>query len=205
MARFTSYSSKAKPTDSDTLLINDASSSSNKQVSFAAVLAWLKDKLGSSTIDGLDTTSKNVVGAINEINTTVGNKADSSSVYTKSQVDALIESVDVETDTTLSVSGKPADAKKTGDEINALRADLEDLDERIDNIDVSLSDTAIQLLETILNAAVYTTDQSANIDALIEELSSDSNVDSITVADGVMTILGLANTPTLSNGILSIT
>lgn len=124
MAKFTSYPNKAKPTDSDTLLINDASSSSNKQVLFSAVLSWFKDKLGTSTIDGLDTTDKTVVGSINEINTTVGNKADSSSVYTKSQVDALIESVDVETDTTLSVSGKPADAKTVGDEISALQDDL---------------------------------------------------------------------------------
>ena len=95
MARFTSYSSKAKPTDSDTLLINDASSSSNKQVSFTAVLGWVKDKLGSSTIDGLDTTSKNVVGAINELRSGVNGKADSSAVYTKSQVDtALGDKVD---------------------------------------------------------------------------------------------------------------
>ena len=95
MARFTSYSSKSKPTDSDTLLINDASSSSNKQVSFTAVLGWVKDKLGSSTIDGLDTTSKNVVGAINELCSGVNGKADSSSVYTKFQVDtALSDKVD---------------------------------------------------------------------------------------------------------------
>lgn len=84
------------------------------------------------------------------------------------------------------------------------RRDIEDVKADLDNIDSSLSDTAIQLLETILNAAVYTSDQSANIDALITELSSGSNVDSITVENGVMTILGLANTPTFSNGILSI-
>ncbi len=86
-----------------------------------------------------------------------------------------------------------------------IKADLDDVNERIDGLgDGALSDTAIQLLETILNAAVYTSDQSANIDALIEELISGSNVDSITVENGVMTILGLANTPTLSNGIMSI-
>ena len=95
MARFTSYPNKAKPTDSDTLLINDSGSSSNKQVLFSAVLSWFKDKLGTSTIDGLDTTDKTVVGSINEINTNVGGKADSSAVYTKTQVDdALAEKVD---------------------------------------------------------------------------------------------------------------
>ena len=122
----------------------------------------------------------------------------------------------------LMTAGKAADAKATGDALSALedqfseetdklKADLDDLDAQvddlrnaIDNIDGSISATAIQLLETILNAAVYTSDQSANIDALIAELSRGSNVDSITVENGVMTILGLANTPTLSNGILSI-
>ena len=54
-------------------------------------------------------------------------KANQSTTYTKTEVDALIESVDVETDTTLSVSGKPADAKKTGDEISAIKADLADV------------------------------------------------------------------------------
>lgn len=95
MARFTSYPNKAKPTDSDTLLINDSGSSSNKQVLFSAVLSWFKDKLSTSTVDELDTTNKTVVGSINEINTNVGNKADSSAVYTKTQVDnALAEKVD---------------------------------------------------------------------------------------------------------------
>jgi len=95
MARFTSYPNKAKPTDSDTLLINDAGSSSNKQVLFSAVLSWIKDKLCTSTIDGLATTNKTLVGSINEINTNVGNKANSSEVYTKTQVDdALAEKVD---------------------------------------------------------------------------------------------------------------
>ena len=124
-------------------------------------------------------------------------KADQATTYTKKQVDQMIADVEIETDTTLAISGAPADAKKVGDELSDIKADL-------DNIDGSLSDTAIQLLETILNAAVYTSDQSANIDALIEELSSGGNADNITVADGIMTILGLANTPTLSNGILSI-
>jgi len=52
-------------------------------------------------------------------------KADQATTYTKAQVDTLIESVDVETDTTLSVSGKPADAAETGRQIGLLKADLE--------------------------------------------------------------------------------
>jgi hypothetical protein len=51
-------------------------------------------------------------------------KADKSTTYTKTEVDTLIESVDVETDTTLSVSGKPADSAETGRQIGLLKADL---------------------------------------------------------------------------------
>lgn len=96
-------------------------------------------------------------------------------------------------DSSLTMSNAAAPADKVGE-----------LKSAIDNMSGFLSDTAIQLLETILSAAVYTSDQSANIDTLIEELSSGGNVDNITVADGVMTILGLANTPTASGGILTI-
>lgn len=51
-------------------------------------------------------------------------KADKSTTYTKTEVDRMIEGVEIETDTTLEVAGAAADAKKTGDELSALRADL---------------------------------------------------------------------------------
>ena len=170
MARFTSYSSKAKPTDSDTLLINDSGSSSNKQVSFTAVMSWVKDKLGSSTIDGLDTTSKNVVGAINELRSGVNGKADQSNTYTKTEVDALIDEVEVETDTTLEIAGAAADAKKTGDELTAIRADL-------DAIEPGLSDDAkTALLNCFAHVAWIDADGQSYYSALADELfpSADS-------------------------------
>jgi len=55
---------------------------------------------------------------------TLAEKADQATTYTKAQVDTLIESVDVETDTTLSVSGKPADAAETGRQFGLIKADL---------------------------------------------------------------------------------
>ena len=51
-------------------------------------------------------------------------KADQATTYTKAQVDQMIEDVEVETDTTLAVSGAPADAKAVGDELTELKADL---------------------------------------------------------------------------------
>lgn len=52
-------------------------------------------------------------------------KADKSTTYTKTEVDALIEDVEVETDTTLEVAGAAADAAETGRQIGLLKADLE--------------------------------------------------------------------------------
>ena len=53
-------------------------------------------------------------------------KADRSTTYTKTQVDQMIEDVEVETDTTLEVAGAAADAKKVGDELSDIKADLAD-------------------------------------------------------------------------------
>ena len=90
MAKFTSYPNKSKPADSDTLLINDASASANKQILLSGLFAWLKDKFTSTPINGLETTNQTIVGAINELRSGVNGKADSSSVYTKSQVDTAL-------------------------------------------------------------------------------------------------------------------
>lgn len=91
-------------------------------------------------------------------------------------------------DPTLTISGAAADAKVTGDAIDELKS-------AIDDIGGSLSDTAIQLLETILTAALYTSDQSDNIDALIEELQGGGGEGiSISFAGTTATISNLAGT-----------
>jgi lysophospholipase L1-like esterase len=51
-------------------------------------------------------------------------KADKSTTYTKTEVDQMIEDVEVETDTTLEIAGAPADAAETGRQIGLLKADL---------------------------------------------------------------------------------
>ena len=95
MARFTSYTRKNTPTDSDVILIADsADSSENKTVLFGGLWSWLTNKFSSATIGALNTTSKTVVGAINEV----------------SQVDA-----------NLNTAGKAADAGAVGDAL-ALKA-----------------------------------------------------------------------------------
>lgn len=54
----------------------------------------------------------------------VAGKADQSNTYTKDQVDGLIEDVTVETDTTLTVSGSPADAAETGRQFGLINESL---------------------------------------------------------------------------------
>jgi hypothetical protein len=55
-------------------------------------------------------------------------KADKSTTYTKTEVDQMISDVEVETDTTLAVSGAPADAAETGRQFGLIKADLGALD-----------------------------------------------------------------------------
>ena len=64
-------------------------------------------------------------------------KADKSTTYTKTEVDQMIEDVEVETDTTLEVSGAPADSAETGRQIGLLKADLDA--SGITNIPVALT------------------------------------------------------------------
>lgn len=54
----------------------------------------------------------------------IKDKADKSTTYTKTEVDDLISGVDVETDTTLEVSGAPADAAETGRQIGLINESL---------------------------------------------------------------------------------
>lgn len=74
----------------------------------------------------------------------------------------------VDTDKTLAVSGKPADAAEVGKKFGNIEQDIAS----IKTGGTGLSNTAKNLLVSILQNAVYTTNQKANIDALEKALSS---------------------------------
>ena len=78
-------------------------------------------------------------------------KADQATTYTKTQVDQMIADVEVETDTTFSVSGKPADAAETGRQIGLLKADLEDLDERVEALEGSSGGLTSDIKSALMN------------------------------------------------------
>ena len=142
MARFTSYTRKNTPADSDVILIADsADSSENKTVLLGGLWSWLTNKFSSATIGALNTTSKTVVGAINEVSQVDANlntagkaadagavgdalalKANANAVYTKAQVDNLLPTIDDELDDN---STNPIQNKVVAEEISGLRADLD--------------------------------------------------------------------------------
>ncbi len=59
--------------DADLMVIQDTSKT--KKITFATLLTGIKSKLGVGTAANLNTTSKELVGAINEINTNIDNSA----------------------------------------------------------------------------------------------------------------------------------
>lgn len=62
-----SFDQKSAPEDNDLLVEYDAAASKVKNVKFGGVWNWIVKKLTSAVINELQTSSKNVVGAINEL------------------------------------------------------------------------------------------------------------------------------------------
>lgn len=104
----------------------------------------------------------------------------------------VYNSVAVQTDTTLTLSGVAADAKKTGDEISDLKSQIAQSG--------GVSSTARNLFKTILENALYKTDQSANIDALIVALTPDTPVSIYTITYSLTNVTSSKNDPTIIGG-----
>lgn len=68
MGKWTDYPTKTTPADADDLMIYDATGKANKRVLFSGLWNWMVDKLTNAVINNLQTNSKTVLGAINELN-----------------------------------------------------------------------------------------------------------------------------------------
>lgn len=68
MAKFNEYPVKTKPEDTDTLMLYDAATKSNKLSPFSGIWNWIVGKLTNAVISNLQTNNKTVLGAINELN-----------------------------------------------------------------------------------------------------------------------------------------
>ena len=75
MGKFNEYSQKATPANSDTLMIYDATSKTNKLSPFGGVWNWIVDRLANAVVSKLTTSNKTVIGAVNELNGRVINGA----------------------------------------------------------------------------------------------------------------------------------
>lgn len=71
MAKFTDYTEKTEPVDTDLALIYDTPAKVNKKFTFGNLWKWIAKKIVSEGISQLDTTNKTIPGAINELNSNV--------------------------------------------------------------------------------------------------------------------------------------
>lgn len=67
MAKFTDYTEKTEPVDTDLALIYDTQAKVNKKFTFGNLWKWIAKKIVSEGISQLETTNKTIPGAINEL------------------------------------------------------------------------------------------------------------------------------------------
>ena len=68
MAKWNEYTTKSAVEDTDELMIADATANVNKRTPLSILWNWIVSKLTSAVISQLETNSKSVVGALNELN-----------------------------------------------------------------------------------------------------------------------------------------
>lgn len=71
MAKFTDYTEKTEPVDTDLALIYDTPAKANKKFTFGNLWKWIAKKIVSEGISQLETTNKTIPGAINELNSKI--------------------------------------------------------------------------------------------------------------------------------------
>ena len=182
MPEFKDYAEKTAIDDDDISTLQESKTNITKKFSFLKLWNFVLSGLKGKTIDSLNTTQKNIVGAINEVvsqaktnasridtlaklqdgSTTGdaelqdirvgadGTKYNTAGEAVRKQIQAA-EAQIVPVDDTLQESGKAADAKTVGENINSLKEDLEQLSDRMNNIngltDESVNYNHIKMIE----------------------------------------------------------
>lgn len=73
---------KINPADEDCMIIGDLDNTKMRKITFGEIAAAIKKKLGIGTSSNLQTTSKEIVGAINELNSSLTTKREEKNVST---------------------------------------------------------------------------------------------------------------------------
>lgn len=68
MPKWTDYTIKTNPADKDEMMILDTAGKANKRLGLSALSEWILNKLAVKVFQKLETNSKTVLGAINELN-----------------------------------------------------------------------------------------------------------------------------------------
>lgn len=68
MPKWTDYTIKTNPADNDEVMILDTAGKANKRLGLSALSDWILNKLADKVFQKLETDSKTVLGAINELN-----------------------------------------------------------------------------------------------------------------------------------------
>lgn len=149
MAKWTDYAEKEGLADNDEIIILDKETNTNKRSIVSNIVNGAVEKIGSHKFSELNTDVKTLVGAINEVD--AKNDAQDKKISTldsgvseaktkNTEQDTKIEAVEdklpsflkkTDVDSTLAVSGSPADAKVVGDAVGSLKEDISDLENKV--------------------------------------------------------------------------
>lgn len=68
MANWKEYTTKTTPEDADEIMIADTKANANKRTPFSGLWNWIANKLATAVISQLETQSKSIIPALNELN-----------------------------------------------------------------------------------------------------------------------------------------